>query len=151
MGPLLGPRIVEDFLVPEYARLLHFYKERGVLIKFHSCGNIASVLDPLMSLGVDVLDPVQATANDLEAVRAATHGRMALHGAVSSATIMDGPSERIVEEVRERLWQLGRDGGYFCAPDQGLPYPQAHLDALRGAVATYGRYPVQPPGEQGSL
>ena len=146
MGPLLGPKIVEQFFVPEYERLFGFYKERGVPINFHCCGNVASVLEPLMRLGVDILNPVQATANDLDAVRAATQGRMALLGGVTSSTIMDGPPERIVREVRERLWQLGREGGYFCAPDQGMPYPPAHLDALRDAVKTYGRYPLQPPG-----
>jgi hypothetical protein len=70
---------------------------------------------------------------------------MALQGGVSSATIMDGPIERIVDEVRRRIWQLGCDGGYFCAPDQGMPFPEEHIDALRGAVEDFGRYPLQPP------
>jgi uroporphyrinogen decarboxylase len=142
-GPLLGPSIVEEFLLPEYARLIGFYKQRGVLINFHSCGNVASVVDVLMTLGVDILNPVQATANDLEALRARTQGRMALQGGVSSATLMDGPPDRIRAEVRTRIGQLGRDGGYFCCQDQELPFPPTHLDALRAAVAEYGRYPVE--------
>jgi uroporphyrinogen decarboxylase len=145
VGPLLGPRIVAEFLLPEYRRLFDLYKRAGVLIGFHSCGNMASVLETFMDLGVDVLNPVQATANDLEEVRAASQGRMALQGAVSTATIMAGPVERIVAEARQRMWQLGREGGYFCGPDQGLPFPQAHVDALRRAVEEYGRYPLSPP------
>ncbi len=39
-GLLLSPQIIEEFLVPEYARLFAFYKERGVLVNFHSCGHI---------------------------------------------------------------------------------------------------------------
>ncbi|MBN1581156.1 MAG: hypothetical protein JXA89_10665 [Anaerolineae bacterium] len=144
LGPLLGPKIVAAFLVPEYERLFRFYKERDVLIVFHSCGNVASVIDPLMQLGVDVLNPVQATANDLDELRSRTQGRMALQGAVNSATGMDGPVERIVAEVRKRIWQLGRDGGYFCSWDQGLPFPEAHAAALQEAIAEYGRYPLQP-------
>lgn len=144
-GPLLGPEIVNEFLIPEYERLLGLYKEHGVLIGFHSCGRVESVLETFMALGVDVLNPVQATANDLEMVRSVTQGRMALQGAVSTATIMAGPPERIVDEVRRRLWRLGRDGGYFCGPDQGLPFPARHIDALRRAVETYGRYPLRPP------
>ena len=144
-GPLLGPRIVDEFLVPEYERLFRFYKERDVLILFHSCGDVSSVLDPLMQLGVDILNPVQATANDLEELRSRTQGKMALQGAVNSATGMDGPVERIVAEVRERMWQLGRQGGYFCTWDQGLPFPEEHVAALREAIAAYGQYPLQPP------
>ena len=144
-GPLLGPDILEEFFVPEYKRLFSLYRKHGVLIGFHSCGNIESVLETFMALGVDVLNPVQATANDLDKVRAVTQGRMALQGGVSTATIMAGPPERIVAEVRRRLWQLGRDGGYFCCADQGLPFPKEHVHALRLAVETYGRYPLQSP------
>ena len=142
-GPLLGPAIVEAFLLPEYARLIGFYKARGVLINFHSCGNVASVIEPIMSLGVDILNPVQATANDLDGLRARTQGRMALQGGISSATLMDGPPDRIRAEVRQRIGQLGQHGGYFCCQDQELPYPAEHLDALNAAVAEYGRYPVE--------
>ena len=123
--PLLHPALVQEFLVPEYARLCALYREHGVLIGFHSCGQIEWMLDTFMTLGVDVLNPVQASANDLAALRAQTQGRMALQGGVSSHTIMNGPVARIGAEVRERLWQLGRDGGYFCAADQWLPFPRS--------------------------
>jgi uroporphyrinogen decarboxylase len=144
-GPLLGPRIVEGFLRPEYERLFAFYRQRGVLTRFHSCGNVASVVPMFLDLGVDILNPVQVTANDIDALRCATQGRMALHGGVSSATVMAGPPEKIAAEARQRMWQLGRDGGYFCAPDQGMPYPPEHLAALHAAVEQYGRYPLSPP------
>jgi uroporphyrinogen decarboxylase len=144
-GPLLGPEIVEQFLVPEYERLFRLYREKGVLIAFHSCGRIEWMLDTFMRLGVDILNPVQASANDLGRVRAATQGRMALQGGIGTKILMDGPPERIEDEVRRRLWQLGRDGGYFCSPDQGMPFPQAHSEALQRAIERFGRYPIEPP------
>ena len=144
-GPLLGPDIVDEFLMPEYERLFEVYRKGGVMIRFHSCGNVEWMLERFMKLGVDVLHPVQATANDLTRVREATQGRMALEGGVSTVTIMKGPAEAIEREVRERLWQLGREGGYFCAADQCLPFPEEHIGALRKAVGKYGRYPLERP------
>jgi len=141
-GPLLGARTVERFLLPEYERLFSLYRERGVLVSFHSCGNVSSVAPMLMDLSVDILNPVQASANDLGALRATTAGLMALQGAVSTRTLMEGPPERIREEVRERIATLGRDGGYFCAPDQGMPFPEEHLRAFDEALERYGGYPV---------
>jgi uroporphyrinogen decarboxylase len=147
-GPLLAPATVEEFLVPEYRRLFELYREQGVLIGFHSCGRIDWMLQTFMELGVDILNPIQATANDLDKVRAITQGMMALQGAVSTKTIMDGPSEAIATEARHRLWQLGRQGGYFCAPDQGMPFPEEHIEAFRRAVEKHGRYPLLlAPGE----
>jgi uroporphyrinogen decarboxylase len=139
-GPLLGPRIVSEFLEPEYRRLFEVYWQNRVPVNFHSCGNIESVADTFMELGVSVLNPVQATANDLFALREKTRGRMALLGGVSTRIIMEGPVSRIHEEVRRRIAQLGKNGGYFCAPDQGLPFPEAHRRAFEEAVAEFGRY-----------
>jgi hypothetical protein len=98
-----------------------------------------------MELGVDVLNPVQATANDLDELRRVTQGRMALQGGVSSATIVSGPVEAIRQEAVTRMWQLGREGGYFCGPDQGMPWPEEHIQALRIAVEEFGRYPLREP------
>ena len=144
-GLLLSPKIIQDFLVPEYRRLFAFYKERGVLANFHSCGHITPLLETFMDLGVDILNPVQATANDLNQLRDRTKGKMALQGGVSSATIVKGPVEAIRAEVAQRLWQLGREGGYFCGPDQGMPWPESHIQALRDAVDEMGTYPLCPP------
>jgi uroporphyrinogen decarboxylase len=150
IGPLLGPRIVNEFLVPEYRRLIALYQRHGVLIGFHSCGHLGgdrpdSLLNTFMALGVDVLNPVQATANNLDLVRRVTQGRMALRGGVSSGIVMDGPVERIEAEVCQRLWQLGRAGGYICSPDQGMPYPEGHVQAVENAVEKYGVYPIVHP------
>ena len=144
-GPLLGPRIVNGFLRPEYQRLFDLYRQHNVRIGFHCCGNLDSVVEMFMDLGVNLLNPIQATANDLERLRQVTQGRMALQGGISSGILMDGPIERIVAEVRERLWQLGRAGGYVCQPDQGMPYPQEHLQVFEETVEQYGKYPIQKP------
>lgn len=140
---LLSPEWIREFFVPEYERLFTLYKSRKVLINFHSCGHIEPALDIFMNMGVDILNPIQATANDLAAVRRKTAGRMALQGGVSSARVVAGPPSAIREEVRRRIWELGRDGGYFCGPDQGMPWPEAHIQALRDAVQEFGQYPLR--------
>ena len=141
-GLLLSPQIIDEFLMPEYRRLIGFYKRRGVTVNFHSCGHVEPLIGRFLELGIDILNPIQASANDLDAVRRATQGRIALQGGVSSALVVSGPAEAIREEVRRRILQLGRDGGYFCRPDQGMPWPREHLRALEDAVAEFGTYPL---------
>ncbi len=139
---IVSPGIIREFFVPEYRRLFNFYKERNVLIELHSCGKIEEVLETFIDLGVDILNPVQASANDLDKVRSVTQGRMALHGGISSALIMRGPESEIISEVRKRMLQLGEKGGYFCSNDQGMPFPKNHIDAMKEAVEKYGVYPL---------
>ena len=139
---ILSPGIINEFLVPEYKRIFDFYKKNNVLIYFHSCGHIEPVLDLFFDLGVNILNPIQATANNLENVRRKTAGKMALHGGVSTLTIMEGPVDKIKAEVKYVLNLLGKEGGYFCAPDQGMPFPEANYKAYEEAVEEYGRYPL---------
>ena len=136
---LLGERIFDTFFMPRYARLIDFYRAHGVLVSFHSCGHIQPLLPRFVELGIHILNPVQASANDLEAVRRVTRGRLVLHGAVDSRVVMEGTPEAVEACVRERIGQLGREGAYICSPDQGMPYPRENLDALSRAVARWGR------------
>lgn len=139
---LLSPKIINEFLVPEYRRLFEFYKNRNIIIGFHSCGHIEPVLETFIALGVDVLNPIQATANNISNVIKITKGRMALEGCISTETIMDGSRQRIREEVRNAMAILGCDGGYFCSPDQVMPFPEENIKALHEAIEEFGRYPI---------
>jgi len=142
---LLSRQLIQEFLLPEYRRLHSFYQQRDVIITRHCCGHVEPILDLFMDLGVDVLNPIQATANNQEKVRKVTRGRMALAGGVSTRIIMEGPPARIRAEARKCMWVMGRAGGYFCGPDQGLPFPEEHIRALHEAIEEYGLYPLSPP------
>jgi hypothetical protein len=59
-----------------------------------------------------------------------------------------GPIKDIREEVQKRIWQLGQQGGYFCGPDQGMPWPETHIQALHEAVEEFGKYPLRSNGNK---
>jgi len=137
---IVGPDIIEEFLLPEYERLLGLYRGKGVMLSLHSCGNIETIVPLLMKLGVNVLNPVQATANNLDGIRAMTQGKMALQGGVRSDIVLNGPVECIVEETKRRMTQLGRAGGYFCTVDQHMNFPPSHIEAMDRTVREFGHY-----------
>ena len=139
---LLGKDIFDEFIKPEYKRLFDFYKSKGIIINYHSCGYIEPLLESFIELGVDVLNPVQVTANNLESLYTVTKGRMALMGGISTALIMDGTPAEIRETVKHTINLLGKDGGYFCSPDQGMPFPEENYNAFEEAVKDFGKYPL---------
>ena len=147
VGLLLSPETFREFLVPEYRRLFELYRKHDVIISFHSCGHIQPLLETFIELGISILNPIQATANNLREVRRITQGRLALQGAVPTWLMMKGPPAAIRKIVAARVWDLGRAGGYFCAPDQGMPWPPEHYAAFTQALAEFGRYPLREPEE----
>ena len=145
-GPAAGsPDIVHEFLVPEYDGCSTIQDRNGSSSTSTPAGASPLMLETFMELGVNVLEPVQATANDLDRLRAITQGADGAAAARSarrwSWRVRLNASSA---EVRRRIWQLGREGGYFCGPDQGMPYPPEHLEALREAIARFGHYPLRP-------
>jgi len=136
---LLGEKLFDTFFMPRYAQLIDYYRKNDVLISFHSCGHIQPLISRFIDLGITILNPVQATANDLDALRRETQGKMVLHGGVDSQVVMEGTEEEVAACVKKRLRQLGRQGAYICCPDQGLPYPKRNLDALSRTVERYGK------------
>jgi uroporphyrinogen decarboxylase len=140
---LIGKDLLYEFFVPEYKKLFDLYKKSGVIISFHSCGHIEPLLGVFMELGVDILNPIQANANDLLKMRAQTEYRMTLEGGISTVTLMNGPESKIESTVRDTIRMLGKNGGYFCAPDQYMPFPKENIAAMESAVKKYGVYPLE--------
>jgi uroporphyrinogen decarboxylase len=65
---LISPAMYREFIKPRQARLYQFVKEKcHCPILLHSCGAIRDIIPDLIEIGVDALNPVQLTANRMDA------------------------------------------------------------------------------------
>jgi uroporphyrinogen decarboxylase len=101
----------------KYFELVHDLTPAKVLL--HSCGSVVSIIDDLIELGVDALNPVQTTAAGMNPIdlKKKYKGKMAFWGAIDSQkTLPDGDIEDIKKLVEKRIEELGENGGYvLCA------------------------------------
>ena len=134
------PEIINEFLVSEYRRIFDYYKKHNIIINFHSCGHIEELIDTFVDLGVDILNPIQVTANDIIKIREKTQNKICLCGGISSGLIMDSTPDIIRSQVKNIMNILGSKGGYFCSPDQCMPFPEDNIKAFYDAVKEYGKY-----------
>lgn len=138
---MISPAMFREFVLPEYSYAFGPVLGAGKMVHLHSCGCVESIAGDLAGIGVTVLDPVQATANDLKKVKQDTFGRTALHGGISSAVLATGTPSEVRAEVMRVMDILKPGGGYVCAPDQHLPdFPEENLEALWQAAREAGRY-----------
>ncbi len=117
---LLSPALFRRFLLPAYEACFEEVRQRGVMIDFHSCGAVEKIIPDLMAIGVDILNPVQVTANDRRRVKALVRGRMAVLGGIDSQVVHTGTPDEIRAEVHAAFAVWAPGGGWIAAPDQVL-------------------------------
>jgi uroporphyrinogen decarboxylase len=138
---MLSPHMFREFLLPEYRYCFENVLEAGKLVFFHSCGCVDAIAADLAHIGVSVLDPVQARANDLAKLKADTIQRMALSGGVDTSVLALGTPEDVRREVVRVMEILKPGAGYVCAPDQNIPgVPPENMQALWDTAREVGRY-----------
>ena len=138
-GLLFSPEHFRTFIKPRIAKLVDLAHSHGVAFMFHSCGAIVPLIEDLIEIGVDILDPLQAAADGMDpAFLKATYGdRLCLHGGVCTQYLLPNATASEVEaEVRRLVGILGAGGGYILSPCHvlQLDVPTANILAMGRAA-----------------
>ena len=145
---LFSPRMWRKLVKPRLARLISRVKGLAdVYFQLHSCGAIAPILEDLVEIGVDILNPVQPSAAGMNPaeIKRKFGDSLVLHGAIDQQTVLPQGSPADVEaEVWQRMRDLATDGGYVLAvsPNIQADVPPENIDTLYRVAQEAGRYPI---------
>ena len=144
----MGASLFRSCYKPHYSRLFHGWHERTRMkVNLHSCGAISEIIPDLIECGVDVLNPVQISANDMDVRR--------LKSLVGNALVFYGGSldciqcpptvdaQAVYQKVRENISVLAEGGNYLFAGvhNTAADTPREHLEAaLRAYRDVRGMY-----------
>jgi len=134
-GPLISPHAFRTLVAPYFSARIKRTKELSNCLFFHhSCGSVFDLLDAIIECGVDIINPVQTSARDMqpERLKAAFGDRLAFWGAVDvQAFLPSATPEEVRRGVRSLVDVLGRDGGYVMAPGHNMQddVPPANIAA----------------------
>ena len=138
---MMSPAQFREFFIPEYKYAFENLVKENKIINFHSCGCVNEIAGDLAEIGVTILNPVQARANDLHKLKADVLGKMALQGGIDTHLIMTGAPGDIKNEVIKIMEVLKPGGGYICGPDQSFPdMPEDNMQMLWKTAKEAGRY-----------
>ncbi len=112
-------------------------------VVMHSDGAISDFIPDLIDIGVDVINPVQTTAWNMDAAKLkAEYGdKLCFWGAVDTQhTLPFGTPEQVREEVRSKIRTLGSGGGYVVASCHTIreEVPAENVRAMYEAALQYG-------------
>ncbi|MBN2374826.1 MAG: hypothetical protein JXD22_00390 [Sedimentisphaerales bacterium] len=120
---LIKVETFQKFVKPRLKKLVDMAHAHGVKLMFHSCGSVVDFIDDIIETGVDILNPIQVRAKDMEpaGIKERFGSRICLHGGVDIQwTMPKGSGEDVAAEVRERIDVMGKGGGYIIGPCHAL-------------------------------
>jgi uroporphyrinogen decarboxylase len=146
-GPLFRPELYRRIVQPRHRQLVQYIRSRTkAKIWYHTCGSCATYIPDLLENGIDILNPVQISASDMDpaTLKARFGNRLTFWGgAVDAQHILPTASPATIREhVRRNLavWKPG--GGYVFNNVHNIQagVPPENVVALYDAAYEFGFY-----------
>lgn len=134
-GPLLSPSMFRRYVKPAYRKFFSAAKSKDALVYLHSDGHILDLVDDLIEVGVNILNP-QDTVNGIDKLAAAMKGRVAIVLDIDRQKITRfGTPAEIDDHIREAVSKLNTPLGglgliYGLYPGVPLENAEAVMTAM---------------------
>jgi uroporphyrinogen decarboxylase len=144
-GWMISPETYIEVIKPRQKRLFEAIKERtSAKLFYHGCGAVFDLIPHLIELGVDIINPVQVSAEGMDSKRLkAAYGRDVTFwgGGVDTQHVLPfGTPDDVRDEVKRRIDDLAPGGGFVFATVHNIQafVPPANIEAAFDTVLTYG-------------
>lgn len=148
-APLLSTAMYRQLVKPYHSELFRAIKTCShAKIFYHSDGNVYPLLNDLIEIGIDILNPVHVSAKDMgdtARLKREFGGRLAFCGAIDTQSILPyGTPDEVRAEVRRRIKDLAPGGGYILASVHCIQpdVPPENVCAMFDEAVSAGRYPL---------
>jgi uroporphyrinogen decarboxylase len=145
-GPFLSVRMFDRLIKPFLAsRIAHIRNYTDAAFFHHSCGAIRPLIPSLITAGVDILNPIQPRAFEMEPERlkAEFGDRLCFYGGIDTQQLLpNGTPDDILAEVLRLIGILGAGGGYILSPAHVFQQdvPLENVLALYQAGKAFNRF-----------
>ena len=139
-GVIIGPQKWREIYKPIYKKYFSGWKNiTNMKINLHSCGAINDILPDLVECGVQILNPVQVSANNMNVEKLKRdYGNdiIFLGGSYDSVQNMSNCTyDEVYLNVKNNISALSKGGGYIFAGVHNISgeVPREHLEAMLDA------------------
>jgi uroporphyrinogen decarboxylase len=141
-GLQIAPAMWRALFKPRYRRIFAAAHAAGIAIQFHSCGRVIDIVEDMIEVGVDILDPVQPGCMDVGELARRFGGRISFSGAVDlQGTMVFGTPSDVRAEIHRLIATLGTPfgNGFFIGPANAMT-PDIPLANMRAMVEACHEY-----------
>lgn len=117
-GLLISEEMFDQFVAPRLKKLIDLAHHFGMKFMFHSCGDVTPLIPRFIELGVDILDPIQVSATnmDLYEIHKKFENRICLHGGIDTQQFLPAAiPEQVRAKIRETVDYFKPRSGYILS------------------------------------
>jgi uroporphyrinogen decarboxylase len=144
-GEFIRPELWAEMIKPHYARLCDWiHRNTGWKTFLHCCGSIYHLIPHMIEAGVDILNPIQTSAANMQPERLQREfgGKIVFWGGGcdTQRILATATPEEIDAHVRERLAIFKPGGGYVFTQVHNIQpnVPAENIIAMLDAAYRYG-------------
>ena len=144
---LMSPGSFRKVIKPKMAKMIKLLKERknDLKIAFHTDGYVIPIIDDLIEVGVDVLNPIQPESMNPEEIKRRWGKDLSMWGSISvQNTLPFGTKEDVGNETLKRLKTICGGGGAILGPTHNVQIdtPLENFLFFLDIINKYGFYPI---------
>ena len=117
-GMMISPALYRKYFKELQRNFIRLVKGFGVKVFYHSCGGITDILEDLIEIGIDILDPLQLNAMNLTAEQLVERckDRITFHGGINIQDLMvNGTPGQVEESIVKIKQSLGKYNKYILS------------------------------------
>lgn len=133
----MDPDIWRKIFKPQLKRIVDTAHQEGLFFQFHSCGYIEPIIDDLVEIGVDALDPLQICNTNMRTIKDKYQDRLTFCGGFNNQEVFDRAGvtdEECYQESKRGLELLAPGGSYIAYP---ITITQFYEKELLKALSDY--------------
>ena len=143
---LMRPELYRQLIKPRHRKLVEAIKSKTkAKVLMHSDGSVYPLIRDLIDIGVDALNPVQASARQMDpkTLKREFGDNLSFWGGIDTQRVLPlGTVAEVESEVKIRIGELGANGGYVVAAVHNVQteVPPENVVAMYDAARTWGIY-----------
>ncbi|MCF6174876.1 MAG: hypothetical protein L3J71_03830 [Victivallaceae bacterium] len=135
---IINPEIWDQFFKPVYAKLTATAKQAGAKVSFHTCGYTMEILEGLIDVGIDIVNPQIPIMNAAEYGNIARERITVMPDIDRQDILINGTPNDVREHILKMYEHLGTPSGGLIgyAPlEHNMPF--ANMEAVLETIANY--------------
>lgn len=146
-GMILSPVMFRRYIMERYRLLISEIKRENpdIKIAFHSDGYITPIINDLIEVGVDILNPVQPKCMNPAEIKDKYGEKLCFMGTIDEQEVLPfGTIDDLAKEIDLRIGTIGYNGGLIIGPTHNIQNDTSieKVEFMFDYIKEKGRYPI---------